>query len=115
MTEKELYDVLEGTGLKVAYHHFDDEPPPPYLLYYFTNSDNVVADDDIYCEKSNYVIEVYTREHAPEITASVDKALRTAGISYSKEETYLSDEKVYETNYDIEIIGAFLLSNKNEA
>ena len=45
MDEVALLNLLNTTGLPVAYHHFVTPPAPPYIVYLFSYSSNFGADN----------------------------------------------------------------------
>lgn len=104
MTQTELYEGLKSIGFPVAYSHFGNEvPKPPYLVYLFAYSSDFMADNTNYVEINNFQVELYTVKKDLESEALVQNKLKELELPYSKVETYLSDEKLYQIIYEIRI------------
>lgn len=109
MTYKEVATLIEGLGLPYAYYQFDEETakPPPFICFYYPRSGDFLADDSNYQKIRTLVIELYTDYKDVELEESIEEGLSTAGLVYTRQETYLDDEKmfevVYETSFVVEI------------
>lgn len=103
MTLEEVAQMLQGTGLPVAYRAFPvgQAPPLPYICYLCTYSNNFDADDQVYLPVQRIDIELYTREKRPDLEEKLETAL--SGLCWEKAEEYLDDERCYEIVYEIEV------------
>jgi hypothetical protein len=101
MDEAGLKNLLETTGLPVAYHHWNTPPELPYILYMFNGSDNFAADNKVYVKNNNYRIELYSdyKDIASELI--IETALDNANIYWEKSEVWIQSEKMYEVIYEI--------------
>lgn len=109
MTQAELYQALKSIGLPVAYHHFDGTeqnpvPTPPYIVYLFSNSGDLMADDRNYVEISDFQVELYTTKKDLQSEALVQNKLKALELPYSKSETWIESEKMYQVIYQIRLI-----------
>lgn len=105
MTQAELYRNLKDIGLPLAYNHFTNEhPDPPYLVYLYSYSSDLLADNINYKEISNYQIELYTIKKDLENEKLVEEKLKEIELPYSKTETYLNDEKLFQIIYEVQLI-----------
>lgn len=77
MTLKELNELLETTGLPVAYREWPDEkaPPLPFICYLVAYSNNFGADNTVYYPINHMQIELYTELKDPIAEGKVEKAL----------------------------------------
>ncbi len=105
MTITELNQALKTIGLPVAYHHFTEPPEPPYLVYLFSYSDDFMADNQNYKEISNYQLELYTKIKSPATESLVKDKLRELQLSYTKTETFIETEGLYQVLYLFQVIG----------
>lgn len=99
-----LDSILPG---KVTYYAWrvGDAPPLPYICYYSTGSDNFAADNIVYHSRRPVRIELYTKTKDLATEAAVEQALTAAGIYWDRDESYIDDEQVYLTIYEVEING----------
>lgn len=96
-------NILEATGIPVAYYAFPEEeaPPLPFICYLAAYSNNFIADGMVYCKIDHLQIELYTEVKDLEAEAKVEKAL--ASFVWEKTETYIDSEKCYQILYEIEV------------
>lgn len=99
-----LSAVLPG---RIVYNAWPvgEAPPLPYVCYYGTGSDNFAADNVVYDSNRLVRIELYTRSKDLATEAAVEAALKGAGIYWSRDESYIADEKVFLTSYEVTING----------
>lgn len=99
-----LSAVLPG---RIVYNAWPvgEAPPLPYVCYYSTGSDNFAADNVVYDSNRPVRIELYTRSKDLATEAAVEAALTGAGIYWSRDESYIADEKVFLTSYEVTING----------
>lgn len=110
MTLAELNQALKAIGYPVAYSHFVDTPQnpapkPPFITYREAYSNDLIADNQNYVPVSNVQIELYTDRKYPAAEVAVQNKLKELGLPYSKTETYIEDEKLFQTIYEIQLIG----------
>ena len=110
MTLQELYTALKAIGYPVAYSHFVDTPQnpapaPPFITYREAYSSDVMADNINYVGVSNIQIELYTDRKDPVAEAAVQSKLKELGLPYSKIETYIEDERLFQVIYEAQLIG----------
>ena len=109
MTQAELYQALKSIGLPIAYHHFEGTdlnpvPAPPYIVYLFAYSGDLIADNINYVEISNFQVELYTTKKDLQSEALVQSKLKALELPYSKSETWIESEKMYQVIYQIRLI-----------
>lgn len=111
MEQSELLVELKSLGLPVAYSHFtgigqNPVPPPPFITYQFAYSSDMIADNKNYLEISNFQVELYTSKKDLATEKKVQDKLKELNLPYSKVESWLDDEKLYQILYEIQLIGA---------
>lgn len=106
MTYKELATMITGIGLPNAYDHFPEGqgPNPPFICFYFEGSDDLAADDTNYQRIRPLTVELYTDNKDFSTEETVEAALNGAGLVYSRSETYIDSERLYEVAYTTDII-----------
>lgn len=109
MTLTELYAALDGlTGFKdkVVYHHWpapEAIPAMPFIAYAEEGSDNFGADNIVYKKISRIRIELYSENKDTASEGAIETMLTNNSIYWEKDETYIDDERCYETIYSIEV------------
>lgn len=103
MSLEEIKNLLETTGLPVAYRAFPvgAAPPLPFVCYLFSNTNNFNADNAVYQVINRIIVELYTRSKDLEAETAVEAALKD--LCWEKSEEYLDDEQCYEIIYEIEV------------
>ncbi len=106
MKHAEVKNALDGTGLPVTYLQWKigDVPPLPYICYYYPAMDPEAADNVTFASQYQLNVELYTKNKDFETEALVDEALTAAGMVYTKAESYLNDERMYEVLYIMEVL-----------
>jgi hypothetical protein len=105
MTQAELYQALKSIGYPVAYGSFSSPVTPPFITYQFANSNDFVADNSNYVEISNFQVELYTAKKDLAAEQKMQDKLKELGLPYRKFETFLDTENLYQTLYEIQILG----------
>ena len=107
MTHNELMELLEETGLPIAYDHFaeGESPDPPFICFLYPGSDNFSADGKVWYKINQVNVELYTDLKNPELEDTVETLLDRHGIFYEKSEVWIESERLYEVLYTFEIGG----------
>lgn len=106
MTYESIKDLLDAIGLPYTYHHWDKENVPelPWIVFDYPAQNDFLADDSIYQKITALQIDLYTDRKDLQTEAMVEQVLEQNGIVYTKEETYIASEKMYEITYETELI-----------
>ena len=105
MTYEEINEMMQEIGLPYAYHHFaeGESPNPPFTLFLSPGEHTFGADDLMYISFKTLHIELYTDEKSPESEERVEEVLTQHNIYYTKTETWIESEKLYEVLYQMEV------------
>lgn len=106
MTYTQVADMIEGIGLPFAYDHFDEgnASPPPFICFYFEGSGDLAADNSNYQRIRPLTLELYTDNKDFSLEETVEAALNSAGLVFSRSETYIDSERMYEVVFATDII-----------
>ena len=104
MTLTDIATMLTSIGVPFVYSHFSKTPNPPYLVYYYPSENDVFADGSNYVNKRQLFIELYTKGNDFDTEASVEAALKNAGLTWYKQTDFLNDENLFQTTYESEVI-----------
>lgn len=98
--------MLAGLNIPYAYDHFEEgnAAAPPFICFYFDGSSDIAADDTNYQPIRRLTVELYTDNKSFTAEASVEAALNSAGLVYSRSESYLDSERMYEVTYYTDVI-----------
>ncbi len=98
-----IKELLETTGLPVAYRAFreNEAPPLPYICFLNSASDNFFADGQVYKEIKKLQVELYTRHKDEALEDKVKEAL--SSFSWQRTETYIEPEKCYQIIFEMEV------------
>lgn len=96
--------MLEEMGIPFAYDHFaeGESPEPPFICYLLPGSDNFAADGRAYYKINEVRIELYTDTKDLPVEQKLEDVLDDHGIFYTKSETWIDSEKLYEVLYQFE-------------
>lgn len=102
-TLEKMKNILETTGLPVAYYAFPEgeAPPLPFICYLVSGSNNFIADGAVYHKIDRLQVELYTEVKDPAAEEAVEGVL--ASFVWEKTETYIDSEKCYQIMYEIEV------------
>ena len=109
MTYKEVAEMINGIGLPFAYDHFDVDqenpaPNPPFICFYFSGSADLAADNTNYQKIRPMTLELYTDNKDFSMEETVEAALNSAGLVFSRLEAYIDSERMYMVTYQTNII-----------
>lgn len=106
MTYQNIATMLNSVGIPTAYHHFDEGSgqEPPFICFFYESSADMYADDSNYQKIENLVVELYTDNKDFALEQRLESVLRAAGLTWSRDETYISTERMYEVVYNIVVI-----------
>lgn len=99
-----LKNILDQLGIPVAYSHFNTATQLPYICFYESGTDNTFADNKVWHQCKSVEIELYTELKDLDLEEDLEDLLNTNEIPFEKiTETYIDDEKMYESVYQIEL------------
>ena len=104
MTLKEVSQLVASFGFSCRYSHFSKTPNPPYVVYYYPNSNDFYADSENFIDKRALFIELFTKTKDFDSEATIEAALKAAGLTWYKQTDFLNDEKLFQTTYETEVI-----------
>ncbi|MDE6789840.1 MAG: hypothetical protein K2J47_11070 [Ruminococcus sp.] len=105
MNYEAINEMMLEMGLPFAYHHFaeGESPKPPFLIFLSPGENTFSADNLMYHSFKKLDIELYTDEKSPETEERVEEVLLRHNIFYTKTETWIASEEMYEVLYEMEV------------
>ena len=99
MTLQDLKTRCEAQGFKYAYGVFKKPTEPPHLIAICRDTDNFMADNRVYSKDITIQLDyTYIEKNIEEQNKIEDIIL--SDVAWNKtEETYLSDEKIWQVSY----------------
>ena len=106
MTFRDVAELIDGIGYPSAYYQFDEDTAkaPPFICFFYEGDNDVKADNSNYQKIERLIVELYTDDKDFEAEAAVEAALNNAGLVYSREETHIDTEKLYEVIYSCDVM-----------
>lgn len=103
MTLEELKTKCIEAGFNYAYGRFKEPVEPPHLVAVCKNTDNFMADNKVYIKNTPIKLD-YTYKDKNEVEQNKIEDHILDDMAWNKtEETYLSDEDVWQVSYFFEI------------
>ena len=103
MTLQELKTRCTNAGFKYAYGQFKRPTDPPHLVAIATGTDNFMADNKVYLKDIPIQLDYTYLVKDLEMQNKIEDEI-LGDISWNKsDETYLSDEDVWQVSYFFEI------------
>ena len=105
MTLAELYQGLKELGYPVAYRSFakGKVPMPPYIVYESQGTEPFAADGEVYCEREDINIELYTAKKDVKTEEKIRSFLKEKGIIYNVDEAYIESENLIQIIFSINL------------
>ena len=109
MKLKQIVEMLESINIPVAYRSFEvdkhNQPPaPPFICYLFPNSDPEFADNANAAKVEELDIELYTDRKNFELENSIEEALKSNELPFSREEEWIDSEQMLQTTFITEVL-----------
>ncbi len=103
MTLEGLKTKCEEEGFKYAYGQFKEPTEPPHLVAISMATDNFMADNKVYQKRTPIKLDyTYIDKNQEQQNRLEDKVL--SDVAWNKtDETYLSDEDIWQVSYFFEI------------
>lgn len=116
MTYSEISTMLKSLNIPTAYFAFPDATgqEPPFICFYYPNSNDFIADNKNYQKVEHLVIELYTDNKDFALEKAVEDLLNTNGCVYTRAETYIDSERMYEVIFETDVLITFEENNSNE-
>lgn len=105
MSYENINEMMLEMGLPFAYHHFaeGESPKSPFLIFLSPREHTFSADNLMYHSFKKLDIELYTDEKSPDTEEKVEEVLFQHNIYYTKTETWIESERLYEVLYQTEV------------
>lgn len=111
MTYKDIDTMLWTLDIPYAYHQFpipenpdEQGQQPPFICWYLDGIDDLYADDTNYQRIVRLIVEYYSDEKDFTNEETIENVLSAHGLTYAKDETYIDDEQMHETIYEMEVL-----------
>lgn len=103
MTLQELKQRCQKAQIKYAYGRFKRPTEPPHLVSISTGTDNFMADDKVYSKNTPIKLDYTYLEKDLDMENKIENEI-LGDIAWNKsDETYLTDEEVWQVSYFFEI------------
>lgn len=100
---EELKERCVKNGFKYAYGLFKKIVKPPHLIAFEQNSDNYSADNEVYYKKKSIQLDYTYEEKNIDEQEKIENIILKDVVWNKTEETYLSNEKIWQVSYFFEL------------
>lgn len=106
MTYKQIAAMVSEIGIPAAYYQFPEgtEQATPFVCWYVDGTDNFAADDHVYAEVVNLVIEVYTDNKDFQLEQTVARILDAADLVWDRTEIWIDSERMIQETYNMAVL-----------
>lgn len=108
-----LYTELREINIPVVYDDFTgskiDTPRLPFISYYVQSTTPIPADNTVYVELENVVIELYTSQRNRELEKKIKNILTENGIVYDATYSRLEDEEISVAYFEFQLLAEQLI------
>lgn len=103
MTLEELKQRCRNAGIQYAYGVFKEPVEPPHLVAIMRDTENFMADNKVYFKDTPIQLDYTYIDKDIDMQNKIENEI-LGDIAWNKtEETYLSDEKIWQVSYFFEI------------
>ena len=103
MTLKELKTRCEENGFNYAYGQFKEPTEPPHLVAICRDTNNFMADNKVYLKDTPIQLDYTYIDKDIDMQNKIENEI-LSDVAWNKtEETYLSEEKIWQVSYFFEI------------
>lgn len=101
-----ILNSIEGFTGKVVFYAWPEKQAPalPYIVYIYPDEGGLGADNVNYKPITSVQVELYTKTKDTDSEARIEATLTANSIYYTKDSTYLDDQKAWMTVYFFEVI-----------
>ena len=105
MTTQEVASMVAEIGLPYAYYQFNETAQePPFVCFFYSRDNDFKADNANYQKIEHLIIELYTDNKDFELESTVETVLSFHGLVWTRSETQLDSERMYEVIFETEVI-----------
>lgn len=104
MTRAEIYTMLKGANIPVAYHQFTEPlKAPPFMCFLYPEVKYTYADNTNYFGFTTLQVELYTDERNFTLESTIEAIFTNNNLTFSKSCEYIEDEKMSMVIYTMEV------------
>lgn len=105
-TYEEVAEMIDDMGFSFTYYSYPENSAPslPYVLFYFPGNQPETADNTNHITINTLNIELYTENKDISAEREVEAVLESNSLPYTRTETYLPEDSMYEVLYETEVI-----------
>lgn len=104
MTLENLKERCEKNGFRYAYGKFEQATAPPHLVAAEISTKNFNADNKVYKKKNSIKLDYTYKSKDKNLENKIEEEILNDVVWKKTDETYLSDEKVWQVSYFFEFI-----------
>ena len=106
MKISEIKTMLAETGVQATYSHWPEKQAPelPYICWRLPSSENFAADNKVYQQVEQLVLELYTETRDFALEKTVADVLDAHELVWDRDSSWISSEKMNETDFTVDVL-----------
>lgn len=106
MKISEIKEMLAETGVEATYSHWNEMEAPllPYICWTLPNSNNFAADNKVYQQVEQLVIELYTEARDFALEKTVADVLDAHELVWDRDSNWITSESMNETDFIVDVL-----------
>lgn len=106
MTYQQIANMITSIGVPASYYQFADNTgqEPPFICYYFDSSSGFAADDQIFAEDAELIIELYTENKNFALEQTIKDILNAAGLPWGRTEAWIDTERMFQITFTTSVM-----------
>ena len=106
MTYMDLINEIKALDFPCTYGSFKSTPSIPFCTVNFAYNNDMIADNQNYQDVGQYQLEYYNSITYQPDEQKIESKLTELCLPYTKVETFLDSEDLYQFIYEFQIIGS---------
>lgn len=102
---EKLVDYLKEMNLPIKYRGSHEKINLPFIIYYENEQEVFYADNKVYYISPEFVILLCTKNKDHLKEEQLENIFNKYNINYTKQETYLDDEQIFQIEYYVNLGG----------
>lgn len=106
MKISDIKDMLAETGVPATYLQWNEPevPPLPYICWQLPSSENFAADNKVYQQVEQLVIELYTEARDFALEKIITDVLDSYELVWDRDSTWIDSEAMNETTFTADVL-----------
>ena len=105
MNQVQIIALLSTLSIPSFYDHAPVGTVLPFIAIHTEQPNNFIADNQVYCEKWNFRIDLYSVKKDLTLETEIKTLLNENNIPWEKTEQYLDEQSCWEVEFEFQSVG----------